>query len=367
MLSKPRLKGSWQKVRHADGSVMLLHELSNRRLRIPDEDGVASGLLRALDGARDAGEVARVVHEETGADPEVVSDAIASLAAVGVLEDAALPPPDDLPPEYLAAFRRNAYYFAEFETPARSRYDMLRALHDARVAVLGLGGTGSWILAALVAAGVGRLRGADGDVVGPENLGRQILYRQDDVGKPKARAMGDELARFNPAIAFEGVEGVVRSRADVARLVDGADFLVVGCVGPRFTLYRWVDDACRASGTPYLIVETRQVGPLVVPGESACYACYEAHLRSFHPYYDRLVAALDRDAAATERMPQFGPLVAYSATRAALEVVRHVSRHAPPETVGAVLQLDGADLAWKRFAFERRPDCPSCNGGVPHA
>ncbi len=357
---RPRLKGSWQAIRSSDRVVLLLNELSSRRFRIGDPSEVAWRLLREADGTRSSDAVVTSVSEATGIEATAVGDGFRALHELGLFEDAALTPPPEMPTDYLTAHARNVYFFSEYETKDRTRFDMALALCRARVALLGLGGTGSWILASLLAAGVGFVRAIDCDEVGAENLGRQILYRRRDLGLPKAEAMGREIADFSHVTSFEGRVGRVDSADAVRTLIAGCDLLVVGCVGPRFTLYRWVNEACLEHRVPYLIVETRQVGPLVVPGVSACLTCYERFLRGPHPYYDTVVSALDRNAAAVERMPQFGPLVAYSATRAGIEVVQFLTGYAQPSVINHVVQLDGPDPGWRSFEFPRDPECRSC-------
>ena len=61
----------------------------------------------------------------------------------------------------------------------------LQRLHDARVAVVGIGGLGSVSARQLTSLGVGFLRIVDRDIVETSNLQRQLLYTQDDIGKPK--------------------------------------------------------------------------------------------------------------------------------------------------------------------------------------
>src|SRR6185295_6021866 len=67
---------------------------------------------------------------------------------------------------------------------------------SATVAVVGLGGLGSWIEEHLARAGVGTLRLIDRDVVEESNLPRQGLYTDDDAkrGRPKAEAAAERLA-----------------------------------------------------------------------------------------------------------------------------------------------------------------------------
>lgn len=58
-------------------------------------------------------------------------------------------------------------------------------LSRARVAVIGLGGLGSLVSMYLAGAGVGELTIVDYDTISVTDLHRQLLYREEDVGKPK--------------------------------------------------------------------------------------------------------------------------------------------------------------------------------------
>ena len=61
-----------------------------------------------------------------------------------------------------------------------------KKLAESRVLVVGAGGLGSPVSLYLAAAGVGTIGIADFDRVDVSNLQRQILYREQDIGKAKA-------------------------------------------------------------------------------------------------------------------------------------------------------------------------------------
>lgn len=72
-----------------------------------------------------------------------------------------------------------------------------KRLSSASVAVCGLGGLGSNIAIALARAGVGKLHIIDFDSVDISNLNRQ-QYFPEQLGMPKASALGDTLRRIAP-------------------------------------------------------------------------------------------------------------------------------------------------------------------------
>ena len=77
----------------------------------------------------------------------------------------------------------------------RAAMERLAASH---VAVLGLGGVGSWCAEALARSGVGALTLADHDDVGLTNLNRQAEALASTLGRPKALAMADRVKDINP-------------------------------------------------------------------------------------------------------------------------------------------------------------------------
>ncbi len=101
------------------------------------------------------------------------------------------------------------------ETPAPEEFQaMLTARHTpgiqekirkARVAVLGLGGLGSAVAAALAKIGIGKMLLSDYDVVEPSNLNRQ-QYFTDQIGMLKTRALRENLLRMNPFLTLELIE-----------------------------------------------------------------------------------------------------------------------------------------------------------------
>jgi molybdopterin/thiamine biosynthesis adenylyltransferase len=77
--------------------------------------------------------------------------------------------------------------------------DQARLL-TASVAVIGLGGLGGTVVELLARTGIGRLHLVDGDRFDGSNLNRQILCREEDLGRSKAERAAERVARINPAV-----------------------------------------------------------------------------------------------------------------------------------------------------------------------
>lgn len=74
----------------------------------------------------------------------------------------------------------------------------MEKLADSHVAVLGLGGVGSWCAEALARSGVGTLTLVDCDEVSLSNLNRQLEATRETVGQRKTDALADRLRQISP-------------------------------------------------------------------------------------------------------------------------------------------------------------------------
>ncbi|MDP2761075.1 MAG: tRNA threonylcarbamoyladenosine dehydratase [Sideroxyarcus sp.] len=80
------------------------------------------------------------------------------------------------------------------------------ALHRARVAVIGVGGVGSWAVEALARSGVGQLTLVDFDQIAVSNVNRQVQALGSTLGAAKVQALHDRIRDINPACRVDAVE-----------------------------------------------------------------------------------------------------------------------------------------------------------------
>lgn len=81
--------------------------------------------------------------------------------------------------------------------------DGANRLHQAVVAVFGVGGVGSFAVEALARAGVGKLLLCDSETVAPSNINRQLVAYQNTVGWLKVEVAKERIASINPDCVVE--------------------------------------------------------------------------------------------------------------------------------------------------------------------
>ncbi|HEY8392021.1 MAG TPA: tRNA threonylcarbamoyladenosine dehydratase [Capillibacterium sp.] len=108
--------------------------------------------------------------------------------------------------------------------------DGLTVLRRSRVAVIGVGGVGSYVVEALARAGVGWLVLVDHDLVEITNTNRQLPALTGNYGRPKVEVMAERVRAINPECivvpwqTFIGPENVASVlQGDLSYIVDAVD------------------------------------------------------------------------------------------------------------------------------------------------
>lgn len=98
-------------------------------------------------------------------------------------------------------------------------------IKSARVLVVGAGGLGSPVLQYLTAAGVGNLGVIDYDYVKEENLQRQILYGNSDLGKLKTIITKKKLEELSANINFD-IRNIRLNQGNVLGFIEKYDIII---------------------------------------------------------------------------------------------------------------------------------------------
>ncbi|BDU74634.1 ThiF family adenylyltransferase [Mesoterricola silvestris] len=122
-------------------------------------------------------------------------------------------------------------------------------LRTRRVAVVGVGATGSVIAGWLARAGVGLLTLIDRDIVETSNLQRQILFQEGDLFRPKAEVAAQRLREANSSIQVEAAVTDLTS-GNARELLGGYDLIMDGT--DNFEARYLINDYAILTGTPWI-------------------------------------------------------------------------------------------------------------------
>jgi len=150
--------------------------------------------------------------------------------------------------------------------------DGQQTLSRSKAAIIGCGALGTNIAGFLTRAGIGDLLIIDRDLVELNNIQRQTLFDETDVGKPKALAAAEKLKTINSGIDIHPLvkdlhsENIGETLADVDVVLDATDNIPIRMV---------VNDFCVKNGIPWVyagVIRTRLMVMSIVPG-GPCLRC----------------------------------------------------------------------------------------------
>ncbi|TWH64889.1 tRNA A37 threonylcarbamoyladenosine dehydratase [Azomonas agilis] len=105
----------------------------------------------------------------------------------------------------------------------------LERLAASHVAVVGIGGVGSWAAEALVRTGVGEISLFDLDDICVTNTNRQLHTLCDNIGRPKVEVMAERLRAINPHCTVHAIADFV-TRETLPELITERLNFVIDCI-----------------------------------------------------------------------------------------------------------------------------------------
>ncbi|MCD7710252.1 MAG: HesA/MoeB/ThiF family protein [Porphyromonadaceae bacterium] len=124
-----------------------------------------------------------------------------------------------------------------------------KRLSQGSALLVGAGGLGSPIALYLCSAGIGRLGIIDGDRVSENNLQRQILYTEEEVGLPKVDCAKRSLAKHNSACTIETYPCFL-TEENGEEIIGKYDIVVDGC--DNYATRYLIDEECYRLHKPYV-------------------------------------------------------------------------------------------------------------------
>lgn len=97
------------------------------------------------------------------------------------------------------------------------------------IAVIGIGGVGSWAVEALARSGIGAMTLYDLDHIAESNVNRQLPALEGEFGRAKVSAMVDRVRLINPHCRVEGVETFIEAD-DTSMIIEGGFDFVIDCI-----------------------------------------------------------------------------------------------------------------------------------------
>ncbi len=117
----------------------------------------------------------------------------------------------------------------------------MKKFNDSKVAIIGLGGVGSFAAEGLVRSGIGKILIADFDTISKSNINRQLVALESTIGQYKAEVMKKRLLDINPKVEIEVIIDFIDG-SNVEKILKSVDFVVdaIDSLNPKANLLEYL-------------------------------------------------------------------------------------------------------------------------------
>jgi len=224
-----------------------------------------------------------------------------------------------------------------------------RRLKDSRVVIIGAGGIGSAAIPALAGAGIGLITIVDDGVVERSNLQRQTIFRDDQLGQPKAALAAGFARALNPDIEVRAVQQRL-TEANVEELIRNHDLVLDG--SDNFATRLTVSDAATRMEIPLVSAAAVQF-----QGQVGLFRGWEADKPCYRCFVGDAFDADDCDTCAEAGV--LGALSATVGSFGALVAIRAVAGIGE-DVAGSLFLFDGLTLDWRKIRLPKDKGCRAC-------
>lgn len=346
---KPRLK-PYVHVFQKDETRFIFCDWGKRKVQGIEASPQVAGLLSLADGSHTLEELVQLCH---GLSEGQVNRFFQRLRSMDIVLDDDNPTPDVSP-----SASKIAESLETFATSSKAAISMLKQIQRARVAVIGIGGIGSWAVQTLAMQEIGELVLIDPDRVELSNLHRQAFYLRTDVGQPKVVCAAQVVKQISPLTRVSSHMQRVEADSPIDWIPD-VDLLISCADEPSATAVSLIlSRLCFQRKIPHIVGAgySTAVGNFpqtIIPVDptSACLRCHRSNITD----------SLGRFLLKGEGGIPLAPLVAIMGQLIALEALRVITKFDIPLFLNRRGDLNFLDLSISLHSISRQPDCSFCS------
>ncbi len=225
-----------------------------------------------------------------------------------------------------------------------------KALKNATLLLIGMGGLGSPSALYLASAGIGHLIISDFDEVELSNLQRQIIHFTDDIGRKKVDSAKDKMLAINPNIKVTTI--VTLNQSNLNDWVAKADVVLDGT--DNFDTRFKVNKAC-------VVQKTLLVSAAVIrfEGQLSVFKGYE----QTQPCYQCLYSAKGNSDENCVDNGILSPVAGMMGSLQALQAIK-VLLNLGEQLVGKLMLIDALDLSFRKIKINKDESCKICAHGA---
>lgn len=146
-------------------------------------------------------------------------------------------------------------------------------LRNSKITLIGCGALGTTIANNLARCGIGNITIVDRDIIELNNLQRQSLYDENDIGMPKASTLSNKLKKINSDIKIKPII-VDLNNKNIEKIIKNSDLVLDGTDNMQIRFL--INDVCVKNNIPWIYggaIKTEGMTMNIIPHKTPCLRC----------------------------------------------------------------------------------------------
>lgn len=342
--NRPTLKKDYNGIMMAKGTMQLRNEENIMLLKGNSVSDVVERLLPLMDGKNTIEQISKKLDDIP---EETIIKVIEMLQEHFVVEDGDDVNKSNLPQEVIKNYSSQIDYFTLFserllhDGTRVNKFKLFETLYEKTCLVIGDGKVAKATISELATNGIGNI------MICVEDENNQLVI--------------EELSNSFPYVNFKKQNIDYISSGSKLDMVILADDIITD------NKSRKINEMCIINNIPWITInigEIRfEVGPLVVPHETACYSCYMNRLNGNRAHFEEEMTYSNYKNLESDNIKVFmsDTMVRVAAGIMTWEVVKYLSKIFSCVTTGRVIHFNILNLEMKTHTILKMPKCKVCS------
>jgi len=297
----------------------------------------------------------KILRKNTINSTKYINDTIKNLQKIGAFEQNNI---RGLSKSYLRHLVRQIK-FLEGRFPEQSSFELQEKIQKTRVVIIGLGGIANYIILNLISLGFYDFTLIDFDKVEKKNLGRQPIFRKEDIGNYKTAAVSKYIKGVHSRANVKIINLKLETIEQIKEAIKDADVVIPCCNLPRFEIQKLINIACIEMNKFRITIGSDFIGPLTLPSKTACYQCLENFLFKRSSLYVKLTEDFKKDKSEGASIGFTGSMVATYVAKELFSFIVGLT----PKTLNGTYFIRPLTFDIKFIKVRKDPKCRVCSNG----
>jgi molybdopterin/thiamine biosynthesis adenylyltransferase len=233
-------------------------------------------------------------------------------------------------------------------------------LDKCSVVLVGIGAIGSYVGTILASSGVKNITIIDFDSIELSNLNRQLLFRDEDIGKPKSKVAAERLKELNPEV---NIKHINKKMEKVPSSIYEKANVIIACLD-TFLGRRWINSMALRVKKPLILgglfafLGDAQV---IFPFKTACFECQplvsqEELAQACTPFgEERKAEREEEEEALLPAVATLSSIIGGFMSQEAMKIILGIG-----QPLQNYVFYDGLSNVFTQLELAQNPECPAC-------